>query len=162
VDEVLAQTGRREQCTRLLPARMVVYYLLALALFADVAYLEVLRLLTEALRRPSRRGRGGPMRLPVKSALIQARARLGPAPLKALFDQTAVPLATPTTLGAWYRGWRLLALDGTCVDAPDTPANADAFGRPRSGRGDLAAGTGQRRGTSLAGADRPRRAQAAP
>jgi hypothetical protein len=136
VDEVLAQTGRREQRTRLLPARMVVYYLLALALFADVAYLEVLRLLTEALRRPSRRGRGGPMRLPVKSALIQARARLGPAPLKALFDQAAVPLATPTTLGAWYRGWRLLALDGTCVDAPDTPANADAFGRPRSGRGE--------------------------
>jgi Insertion element 4 transposase N-terminal len=220
VDEVLAQTGRREQRTRLLPARMVVYYLLALALFADVAYLEVLRLLTEALRRPSRRGRGGPMRLPVKSALIQARARLGPAPLKALFDQAAVPLATPTTLGRGIGA-------GGCwpwtepVDAPDTPANADAFGRPRSGaarvlarsrrrgwsgwwsaaptrswvrcldptptasrpwrpgcsgawmrgcccwpvvcrRGDLAAGTGQRRGTGLAGADRPRRAQAAP
>ena len=52
VDRVLAQTGKREQRRRLLPARMVVYYLLALALFADVAYLEVLRLLVEALRRP--------------------------------------------------------------------------------------------------------------
>jgi hypothetical protein len=129
VDEVLAQTGRREQRTRLLPARMVVYYLLALALFADVAYLEVLRLLTEALRRPSRRGRGGPMRLPVKSALIQARARLGPAPLKALFDQAAVPLATPTTLGAWYRGWRLLALDGTCAAAASAAARLPPRGQ---------------------------------
>jgi hypothetical protein len=135
VDQVLAQTGRRERRHRLLPARMVVYYLLALALFADVAYLEVLRLLVEALRRPGR-GVGAPAQLPVKSALIQARVRLGPEPLKGLFAQTARPLATPATQGAWYRGWRLVAIDGTCLDVADTPANQTWFGRPRSGRGE--------------------------
>jgi len=135
VDNVLAQTGRRERRHRLLPARMVVYYLLAMCLFADIAYLEVLRLLVEALRRPSRVV-GAPARLPVKSALIQARVRLGPEPLKVLFEQTAQPLATTTTRGAWYRGWRLVAIDGTCLDVADTPANQAWFGRPRSGRGE--------------------------
>jgi Insertion element 4 transposase N-terminal/Transposase DDE domain len=139
VDQVVAQTGRRERRQRLLPARMVVYYLLSLALFADVAYLEVLRLLVEALRRPGRVGVAAPARLPVKSALIQARVRLGSEPLKALFEQTARPLATPATQGAWYRGWRLVAIDGTCLDVADTPANQAWFGRPRSGRGE---GTG--------------------
>jgi hypothetical protein len=135
VDQVLEQTGRAEQRRRLLPARMVVYYVLALALFADVAYLEVLRLLVEALRRPGRVV-GAPARLPVKSALIQARVRLGPEPLKALFAQAARPVATQATQGAWYRGWRLLAMDGTCLDVADTPANTAWFGRPRSGRGE--------------------------
>src|SRR6266542_2184269 len=140
VDRVLAQTGKREQRRRLLPARMVVYYLLALALFADVAYLEVLRLLVEALRRPARRRRAAlAPRLPVKSALVQARVRLGPEPLRALFAQAARPLATPATAGAWYRGWRLGAVDGTTLDVADTPANEAAFGRAKSGRGE---GTG--------------------
>src|SRR6266498_1010630 len=135
VDQVLAQTGRRERRYRLLPARMVVYYLLAMCLFADIAYVEVLRLLVEALRRPGRLV-GAPARLPVKSALIQARVRLGPEPLKALFEQAARPLATTATQGAWYRGWRLVAIDGTCLDVTDTPANQAWFGRPRSGRGE--------------------------
>jgi hypothetical protein len=95
VDQVLAECGRRERRHRLLPARMVVYYLLALALFADVAYLEVLRLLVEALRRPRRHRRTAAPRLPVKSALVQARARLGPEPLRGLFAEAARPLATP-------------------------------------------------------------------
>jgi hypothetical protein len=140
VDQVLARTGRTEQRRRLLPARMVVYYVLALALFADVAYLEVLRLLVEALRRPGRRRRAAlAPRLPVKSALVQARVRLGAEPLRALFEQAARPLATSDTAGAWYRGWRLGVLDGTTLDVADTPANEAAFGRAKSGRGE---GTG--------------------
>ncbi len=75
----------------------------------------------------------------MKSALIQARARLGVEPLRALFAAAARPLATPGTLGAWYRGWRLLAVDGTTLDAADTPGNDRGFGRARSGRGE---GTG--------------------
>src|SRR6266702_2174750 len=138
VDVVLAETGRCEQRRRLLPARMVVYYVLALALFADVAYLEVLRLLVEALRRPGRR-HADPGGLPVKSALVQARARLGPEPLRALFAEAARPLATPDTQGAWYRGLRLVAGDGATLDVADTPANEAAFGRAKSGRGE---GTG--------------------
>jgi hypothetical protein len=139
VDRVVAECGRTEQRRRLLPARMVVYYVLALALFAELGYVEVLRLLVEALRRPARVRQAALGRLPVKSALVQARARLGPEPLRALFVAAARPLATPATPGAWYRDWRLVALDGTTLDVADTPANDAAFGRAKSGRGE---GTG--------------------
>jgi hypothetical protein len=74
--------------------------------------------------------------VPAKSALVQARARLGAEPLQVLHARTARPLATTATQGAWYRGWRVMSLDGTCLDVADTPANAAAFGRPGSGRGD--------------------------
>jgi hypothetical protein len=139
VDQVLAECGRVERRHRLLPARLVVYYVLALALFAGVAYEEVLRCLVEALRGapwwPNPREPWRVWRVPAKSALVQARARLGAAPLRLLFDQAARPLATPQTQGAFYRGLRVLALDGTCLDVADTPANQQAFGRPGTGRG---------------------------
>src|SRR6266545_4999987 len=95
----------------------------------------------EALRRPGRRHAdpGGLRRLPVKSALVQARARLGPEPLQVLFAKAARPLATPDTPGAWYRRWRLLAVDGATLDVADTADNEAAFGRAKSGRGE---GTG--------------------
>jgi len=73
--------------------------------------------------------------MPTKVALSKARTRLGPEPLQALFEAVAAPLATPTTKGAFYRGWRLVAIDGTCVDLADTPENDAAFGRPGTGRG---------------------------
>jgi Insertion element 4 transposase N-terminal/Transposase DDE domain len=139
VDRVLAQTGRAERRHRLLPARLMVYYVLALALFAGVAYEEVLRCLVEGLRGaawwPNPREPWRAWRVPAKSALVQARARLGAAPIRVLFEQAARPLATDQTQGAWYRGLRLVALDGTCLDVADTPANAAAFGRPGTGRG---------------------------
>jgi Insertion element 4 transposase N-terminal/Transposase DDE domain len=139
VDQVLAQTGRVERRQRLLPARLVVYYVLALALFAGVAYEEVLRCLVEALRGarwwPNPREPWRAWRMPAKSALVQARARLGAEPLRVLFEQAARPLATDQTKGAFYRGLRLVAIDGTCLDVADTPANQQAFGRPGTGRG---------------------------
>src|SRR6266536_5930742 len=72
---------------------------------------------------------------PLASPLAEARERLGAEPLKVLFAQTARPLATKATRGAWYRGWRLLVVDGTCLDVPDSPAN-QALGRANSGRGE--------------------------
>jgi Insertion element 4 transposase N-terminal/Transposase DDE domain len=139
VDRVLAECGRTERRHRLLPARLVVYYVLALALFAGVAYEEVLRWLVEALGGaawwPNPREPWRAWRIPAKSALVQARARLGAAPLRVLFEQAARPLATTQTQGVWYRGLRVLAIDGTCLDVADTPANAAAFGRPGTGRG---------------------------
>jgi hypothetical protein len=139
VDQVLAVCGRVERRHRLLPARLVVYYVLALALFAGVAYEEVLRCLVETLRGaawwPNPREPWRTWRIPAKSALVQARARLGAAPLRLLFEQAAQPLATEHTPGAWYRGLRVLAIDGSCLDVADTPANAAAFGRPGTGRG---------------------------
>jgi len=133
VDRVLATTGRVEHRQRLLPARVVVYYTLAMCLFDQVGYEEVMRLLVEGLSW-ARRWQGS-WQVPHKSSIARARARLGPAPLRALFAEVARPLATRKTKGAWYRGWRLVALDGTTLDVPDTPANVAAFGRPGGGRG---------------------------
>jgi len=133
VDRVIAKTGRAEQRQRLLPARVVVYYTLAMCLFAQVGYEEVMRLLVEGLAW-ARRWRGS-WQVPDKSSIARARARLGPGPLRELFAQVARPLATQATPGAWYRGLRLMTLDGSTLDVPDTPANVAAFGRPGGGRG---------------------------
>ena len=137
VDRVVAETGRGEQRHRLLPARVVVYLVLAMALFSGQAYEEVARLLVEGLAW-ARRWRGR-WRVPSTPAIAKARARLGPEPLEALFRAAVRPLATPATQGAWYRGWRLLSLDGTTLDVPDSPANAAAFGRPATHRGEQTA-----------------------
>jgi hypothetical protein len=139
VDQVLAQTGRAEQRRRLLPARVVVYFVLALALYGQAAYEEVMRCLVEGLgwAQQARRGRRSwPWwHVPGASALAEARTRLGEAPLRLLFAQAARPLATTATRGAWYRHWRVMVLDGTCLDVPDSPAN-QVLGRPGSGRGE--------------------------
>ncbi len=134
VDEVVAAAGRTEQRHRLLPARVVVYYVLALALFAQSSYEEVMRMLVEGLAWQS--GWAQRWNVPTKAALFKARARLGPEPLRALFEAVAAPLAAPDTEGAWYRDWRLMSIDGTCLDVADTAANDEAFGRPGSARGE--------------------------
>src|SRR5438445_41521 len=133
VDLVVTDSGRTEVRHRLLPARVVVYYVLALALFSQASYEEVMRNLVEGLSWST--GWARSWRMPTKVALSKARTRLGPEPLQALFEAVAAPLATPTTKGAFYRGWRLVAIDGTCVDLADTPENDAAFGRPGTGRG---------------------------
>jgi len=134
VDEVIDEAGRREQRTRLLPAHLTVYYVLAMTLFASAGYEEVMRSLTEGLTWTSD-GRDE-YALPSQVAISKARARLGPEPLALLFDRACVPLATPATKGAFYRDWRLVSIDGTTIDVADTPANAEAFGRAGTGRGD--------------------------
>jgi transposase IS4-like protein/DDE family transposase len=133
VDRVVAGAGRTEVRSRLLPARVVVYYVLALALFAQASYEEVMRNLVEGLSWAT--GWSRAWKVPTKAALFKARQRLGAEPLEALFKAVATPLATPSTKGAWYRQWRTMSLDGTCVDVADTPANDAAFGRPGTGRG---------------------------
>ena len=132
VDRVVAEAGRVEVRHRLLPARVVVYYVLGLALFSQASYEEVMRELVEGLSWVS--GWAQSWQVPTKAALFKARARLGPAPLRALFEAAAVPLATAETRGAWYRGWRLMSIDGTCIDVAGTPANEAEFGRPGSAR----------------------------
>lgn len=134
VDGVILEAGRRERRQRLLPARVVVYYVLALALFADSAYEEVMRQLVEGLAWQA--GWRKHWEVPSKVAIYKARERLGAEPLELLFRAAAVPLAGSATRGAFYRGLRLISLDGTCVDVADTPANERAFGRPGSSRRD--------------------------
>lgn len=133
VQEVLAQTGRASQRQRNLPAHVMVYYVIALALYMEVSYGEVLRCLLEGLewlgmevRRIRRTGR---------SAISQARARLGVEPLRKLYDDVVEPIATPQTKGAWYRRWRLVSIDGTTLHTADTHDNEKAFGRPGASRG---------------------------
>ena len=133
VDGVVAEAGRRERRQRLLPARVVVYYVLALALFADSAYEEVMRQLVEGLAWES--GWQQSWEVPTKVAIYKARERLGREPLELLFRAVAVPLASESTRGAFYRGLRLMSIDGTCLDVADTPQNEVAFGRPGTGRG---------------------------
>ena len=133
IDAVLADTGRQSRRQRQLPARLVVYYVMALALYAQASYGEVLRCLLEGVRW-LRLG-GTAMAVADKSAITKARARLGPAPLEALFARVARPLAEPGTPGAWYRGRRLVSLDGTTIDLPDTPDLEARFGRPGASRG---------------------------
>jgi hypothetical protein len=134
IDQVVRAAGKVEQRHRLLPARVVVYYVLALALFSQSSYEEVMRQLVDGLAWSS--GWRQAWNVPTKAALFKARARLGAEPLASLFAAVASPLATPATKGAWFRAWRLMSIDGTCLDVADTPANDEAFGRPRSGRGD--------------------------
>lgn len=133
VREVLAQTGRESERERALPAHVMVYYAIALALYADVSTREVLRCLLEGAR-----WLGDPVALPEpagKSGISQARTRLGVAPLERLYRSAVAPIAEEGTPGAWYRGWRIMSLDGTTLDVADTAVNAAAFGRPPSTRG---------------------------
>jgi Insertion element 4 transposase N-terminal/Transposase DDE domain len=127
VDEVLAETGKVEQRSRSLPARVVVYYVLALCLFFGESYEEVMRLLVEGLQfaRSWRKD----WKIPTTGAISQARQRLGSEPLRALFERIAVPCAEQSTQGAWLRSRRLMAIDGFSLDVADTKDNDAAFGR---------------------------------
>jgi hypothetical protein len=133
IDAVLADTGRQSRRQRQLPARLVVYYVMALALYAQASYGEVLRCLLEGVRWL--RLKGADPALADKSAITKARIRLGASPLKQLFARVARPLAEPDTRGAWYRGRRLVSLDGTTIDLADTPELEERFGRPAAARG---------------------------
>ena len=138
VEQVLFETERMSQRERDLPAHVMVYYAIALALYAEVSTREVLRCLLEGVRWL---GEPGTVAEPAgPSGISQARTRLGAAPLEALYRAVVQPVATRTTPGAWYRDWRVTSLDGTTLDVADTAANRDAFGRPASARGVNATG----------------------
>src|SRR5947199_2550961 len=135
VRQVLAETGRASERERDLPAHVMVYYAVALALYTTASTREVLRCLLEGLRWL---WGAEAVRVAGKSGISQARTRLGEAPLRRLYERLARPVATPATKGAWYREWRLVSLDGSCLDVADTAENGAAFGRPGAGRGESA------------------------
>ncbi len=127
IEEVVGAAGVREQRRRLLPAVAVVVFVLGCCLFAGEGYGEVARKLAGWLGPLA--GPGG-WRVPGSSALARARRRAGPRPLKLLFLRLAGPLAGAATPGAQAFGRLLVALDGTVLDVPHTPANVAAFGPP--------------------------------
>ncbi|MGH8571566.1 MAG: IS4 family transposase [Gammaproteobacteria bacterium] len=131
VDDVLARTGRREVRARLLPARVVVYLVLALCLFTADGYEEVVRKLTNGLR--GLRIWRDEWKVPVPSAISKARTRLGSEPMAELFRLVCVPVARVSTPGAFYAGFRVMAIDGVVLDTPDTPENEAEFHRRNAG-----------------------------
>jgi hypothetical protein len=136
IEEVLADTGKASQRERLLPAPAVVYYVMALALWREAPLEEVLRVVCEGLQWLGG-GQAGAVQAS-KSAISQARTRLGPEVMRQLAERVLRPLAAPGAPGAWYRGLRVMALDGSCMDVADEAANAEFFGYPGAARGQAA------------------------
>jgi hypothetical protein len=132
VRQILAETGTASERERDLPAQVMVYYAIALALYMGSSTREVLRCLLEGLRWL---WGTGAVKVAGRSGISQARTRLGEAPLHRLYEQVVRPVATRATKGAWYRRWRLVSLDGSCLDVADTEANRASFGCPGASRG---------------------------
>jgi hypothetical protein len=132
ITHVLAQEGVGQARERKLTLAVVVWLVIALHLYPTVAISGVLRKLARGIRfiwpDPA-------IQIPGDSAIAYRRTQLGARPLVALFKQVCQPIATPQTRGAFLFGLRLMALDGTTEDVPDTPANAAAFGRHPTARG---------------------------
>ena len=136
IEEVLADTGKASQRERLLPAPAVVYYVMALALWREAPLEEVLRVVCEGLQWLGG-GEAGAVQAS-KSAISQARTRLGAQVMCELAQRVLRPLAGAGAPGAWYRGLRIMALDGSCMDVADEAANAEYFGYPGASRGQSA------------------------
>lgn len=136
VRTVLAKTSKTSIRERDLPAHVVVYYVIALALYMNSSYREVLRCLLEGiqwLRDPS-----VAIKVTGKSGISQARTRLSWETLRQLHDELIQPIAVQATQGAWYGRWRLVSLDGSTLDVADEQVNEAAFGRPGASRGSSA------------------------
>jgi Insertion element 4 transposase N-terminal len=127
VRQILADTGKASERERDLPAQVMIYYAIALALYMGASTREVLRCLLEGLRWL---WGAEAVRVAGKSGISQARTRRGAEPLRRLYEHAVQPVATPATCGAWYRQWRLVSLDGSCLDVADTDENRTAFGLP--------------------------------
>jgi Insertion element 4 transposase N-terminal/Transposase DDE domain len=129
VKRVLAETGRLSQRERKLPAPTMVYLIIALGLMTSTGAKEVLRRVLDRVRERERPGWVEPAS---EAAICKARKRLGYEPLKELFEQVSRPIATRRTRGAWFRGRRLVTVDGSSLQVQDSSANARAFGRPKT------------------------------
>lgn len=126
VDAVVAETGTAQRRTRLLPTRVVIYFVLALALFGDCGYRGVWAKLVGGLRVLD-------LVTPGASSLARARRRVGAAPLRALFEAVGGPVADPSSREVFWRGMRTVALDATTLHVPDTEQLAAAGYTRRSG-----------------------------
>jgi hypothetical protein len=132
----LAATGKESVRERDLPAHVVVYYVIALALYMQSSYREVLRCLLEGIQWLVEPGAG--INVAGNSGISQARTRLGWEPVRQLHDDVVRPVAVAATKGAWYRAWRLISIDGSTLDVAGEKGNNEAFGRPGASRGESA------------------------
>jgi hypothetical protein len=135
VQTAIDSSGKASIRERDLPAHVVVYYVLALALHMGSSYREVLRCLLEGVQWLT----GGPgIRVTGKSGISQARTRLGSEPMLRLHDDVVGPIATPSTKGAWHKRWRIVSIDGSTLDVADEQENNRIFERPSAKRGESA------------------------
>ena len=132
----MKKCGLATQRYRKLPLELMAYYVICLSLYSSISLQEVLRCILEGLdwlklKMPCGeiKGRGG---------ISRARNRLGSKVMRVLFEDVCKPMAQPDTIGAFYRKWRLTAIDGTTFDLPDEPSNGEFFGRPPCSRGKTA------------------------
>jgi len=136
IEAILRNTGRAGIRQRDLPPHVVVYYVIALALYMQSSYREVLRCLLEGIQwllNPA-----NTIKVAGKSGISQARTRLGWKPIQELHDAVVKPIAAESTKGAWYGRWRLVSLDGSTMDIADEKENEEVYGRPAASRGDSA------------------------
>jgi Insertion element 4 transposase N-terminal len=133
IDDAVAAAGRQaKRSDGKLPPHVMVYFAMAMALFAEDDYEEVAARLAGTLGSwGCWDARWGP---PTSGGITKARERLGVEPLAGIFAQVAVPVADQLTRGAFVGPWRLMSIDGFEWDVPDTPGNAAAFGYPPGGR----------------------------
>jgi len=136
VNAAVATAGKTSRRQRDLPAHVVLYYVIALTLYMQVSYREVLRCLLEGIKWLL--GPEWEVKVTGKSGISQARTRLGWEPLQQLHDEVVAPIAVKRTKGAWYRDWRLISVDGSTLDVADNQDNEKAFGRPAASRGSSA------------------------
>ena len=136
VKTILKKTGKSSKRERVLPNYVLVYYVLALALFMNDSYREVMRTLLEGFRYCGRKKDA--VRPLSKSGISQARTRLGFEPLQQMFEEFVRPIAIRTTVGARYKRWLVVSLDGSTMDVADTAENDKEFGRPKGSRGSSA------------------------
>lgn len=128
VDDALAQTHRTQQRVRDLPSRVVIYLLLAGALFPEMGWRQVWQRLTAGLT-------GIAVAAPTGGALAQARRRVGHAPLRWLFDLLRGPAPGIGAPGVRWRGLLVCAIDGTTMSVADSPANLTAYAKHRCNNG---------------------------
>jgi hypothetical protein len=136
IEGILKSTGKISIRQRDLPAHVVVYYVIALALYMQSSYREVLRCLLEGIKWLM--GPDAIVKVTGKSGISQARTRLGWEPIRQLHDEIVKPIAVESTKGAWYKGWHTVSLDGSTLDIADEKGNEEAFERPSSSRGNSA------------------------
>jgi hypothetical protein len=135
VKSILSETGKMRKRERNLPAYVIVYFVISLCFYRQDSYQEALRCIFETfnwVEKGSKR-----ILISCKAAISQARSRLGSESLKRLYAQWVPPIAKSKTTGAFWRGWRLVSLDGIMLEIGDTRANVDEFSRPgvNSGEG---------------------------
>ena len=132
IETILAETDRTGVRRRKLPGYLMVYYVIALGLMVSVSTREVLRRLLAGVRD---QGPEGEEMIASRAGICKARQRLGVEPIRELYDRVGKPVARRTTKGAWFRGLRLIALDGSSLNVQDTAENRKRYGKPAAARG---------------------------